>query len=490
MSKKNSESTNRTATQTDRKTTTPPRELVHFIERVKNVSRPESPRESLETRKHYYSYILGNPQIFPTVRKETSDWKEVEFEFLTFERTDKIKWDKRAQIDALIIDLRNSNALIKGLQLCRTIRNNPKINSVPIFFIGNFREREKIAIFESGADDCIANNSDLKLLPYKLRMAVRRYRELRNRFERSREELFERGSIIGGRYEILQEIGRGGMGVIFKVRHARLDFELALKALRISKIQRQKALRRFEREIRALAQIRHPHLVRIYDSDTDGEIPYYVMDYLPKGSLYSRLKREGRFTPIRALDFTAKVAEGLHQAHLRGILHRDIKSENILFDLEDQPVLIDFGLSILKEELREDKRLTRAGCVVGTPHYLSPEQMISPYNIDARSDIFSLGIVLMEMLIGFHPLGFYNKTEVMIKLATEDLPSPRKFNPEIPSLAEEVCLRATARDREERYQSAKEFAEACRRAIRKLNRIPTLPFGINSSGRGKPFSSS
>ncbi len=384
----------------------------------------------------------------------------------------QIDWNEHPLIDTAVIfiDSHNfSNALI----LIRTLRLSPRHRQLPIFcLLREVDSNSAIKLYETGVDDCVKLPVD-NTFSYKVLRAISKYRNLEYQVT-SELEGFKVGDIVKGKYRIIEKLGQGGMGIIYRVRHTLLGLDLALKALKLSRLHSERALIRFEREIRALAAIRHPNLVRIYDSDIDNHIPYYVMEYLPKGSLYYRLRKDGPLHPIEALKIISKIAEGLHQAHSRGILHRDIKSENILFDSEGQPVLIDFGLSILKEELSRDERVTKAGCVVGTPHYMSPEQMISPRKIDARSDVFALGIILYEMLLGYHPLLKHSRAEVMIKIATEDFPPIESLKPNLPKSIAQITRRAVQRRRENRYQSAMELAQACRDAISDL--IALFPY--------------
>lgn len=352
---------------------------------------------------------------------------------------------------------------MNGFQVCEHIRKIEDLDDVPIIFLTSITQESRILeAYDLGADDYMLKPFTPAVLAAKVKKAVLR----RKRHKSQAIQSFAPGMLIDGRYEVLSEIGRGGMGTIYLVRHQKLGFTLAVKSINPERPNREKALIRFQREIQALAALQHPNLIRIHDCGEFGNIPYYVMDYIPGGSLYQRLQEEGSLPVMDALEISAKIASGLQCAHEHHILHRDLKTENILFTKDGEPVLTDFGLVLNFAD--DSKRLTKVDCVVGTPHYMSPEQLTKPNEIDGRSDVFSLGIVLYEMLTGQNPLIQYNRTEVMIKIVTEDIPSPLTINPNIPEVAAHICQRALQRRRTQRYPSALAMTLACQQAIRRL----------------------
>lgn len=353
---------------------------------------------------------------------------------------------------------------MNGFEVCERIRKLKDLDDVPIIFLTSQEtEEEMLHAYEIGADDYIPKS---QFKPTVLAAKIRKFLRRRERHLSQSVETLKSGMLIDGRYEILREIGRGGMGVVYLVRHQRLGFTLALKAMSVDRPNREKSVKRFMREIQSLAELHHPNLVRIHDCGEYGKIPYYVMEYIPGGSLFQRLQHEGALPVRETLEIVGNLASGLQCAHENRILHRDLKTENILFKRDGEPVLTDFGLVLNFAD--GSKRLTKAGCVVGTPHYMSPEQITQPNDIDGRSDVFSLGIVLYEMLTGQNPLLHYNRTEVMIKIVTEDIPSPTTINPNLPPQAVSICMRALRRKRSERFPSALAMSLACNQIARTL----------------------
>lgn len=364
--------------------------------------------------------------------------------------------------DLIVLDVMMPK--MNGFEVCEHIRRLPDLHDVPIIFLtGEMQEQKIIQAYDLGADDYISKSG---FKPTILAAKIKQFLRRRQRQVFQNVDALKPGMLLGARYEILREIGRGGMGVVYLVRHQRLGFQLALKAMNIQRPNREKSQLRFLREIKSLAELHHPNLVRIHDSGEFGQIPYYVMEYVPGGSLYQKLQERGALSAKESLQIAGKLAAGLQCAHECRILHRDLKTENILFRKDGEPVLTDFGLVL--DIADESKRLTKVGCVVGTPHYMSPEQITQPNDIDGRSDVFSLGIVLYEMLTGQNPLLHYNRTEVMVKIVTEDIPSPLTHKSDLPPTAVEVCMRALQRKRSLRFPSALAMSIACSQAAIRL----------------------
>jgi predicted Ser/Thr protein kinase len=245
-------------------------------------------------------------------------------------------------------------------------------------------------------------------------------------------------------YEILEQLGRGGMGVVFKARQTRLDRLVALKVLPEQTARDPAFAERFSREARALARLNHPGIVAVHDfGQVDGR-SYLVMEYVDGVNLRQRLQA-GRLTLADIMQMIAQLCDALQYAHDQGIVHRDIKPENVLLDPKGRVRIADFGIARLLARQTSDYTLTGPWQVMGTLHYMAPEQIENPQAVDHRADIYSLGVILYEMLTGELPLGRFA------------LPSQK--TPLDPRL-DEVVMRALAREPERRYQHAAEFRAA------------------------------
>jgi eukaryotic-like serine/threonine-protein kinase len=262
-----------------------------------------------------------------------------------------------------------------------------------------------------------------------------------------------------GRYHILEQIGEGGMAVVYKAFDTRLETEVAIKFIRTEKLTIEtmgKSLKRFEREAKALAQLTHPNIVRVIDYGDHEERPYLVMPYLKGGTLKQIL---GKPIPYRqAANLIAPIAHALEYAHQHNVLHRDVKPSNILLTDSGQPMLSDFGIAkILEDELTTD--LTGTGVGIGTPEYMAPEQGMS-HTIDHRVDIYSLGTVYYEMITGRRPYQADTPLAILFKRASEPLPRPGQYVRDLPDSVERVLVKALAKDPAERYPTADAFAVA------------------------------
>jgi len=238
--------------------------------------------------------------------------------------------------------------------------------------------------------------------------------------------------------EILELIGQGGMAFVYKARQPKLDRFVALKILTQSLASDPTFTERFTREGRMLAKLNHPNIVTIHDFGQANGFFYLLMEYV-NGVNLRQAMQAGRFTPAQALALVPDVCEALQYAHTQGILHRDIKPENILLDTNGRIKIADFGIAKLLGEPKREDALTGSGAAIGTPHYMAPEQIERPAEVDHRADIYSLGVVLYELLTGELPLGKF--------------PPPSEKTPLNPGV-DAVVLRALEKQREKRYQSA------------------------------------
>jgi tetratricopeptide (TPR) repeat protein len=247
------------------------------------------------------------------------------------------------------------------------------------------------------------------------------------------------------------------MGVVYLCSQPGLERPVAVKVMIAGRHASPDQILRFQREARAAAQLTHPNVLQIYDWGSEGELNYLVMEYVDGRSL-DRLIGSPLLSQERALHVITQIARALHAAHTQGIIHRDIKPSNILITQEGQPKLADFGLA---KRLHDTQDLSGSGDIIGTPRYMSPEQALAvPGEIDHRSDIYSLGAVLYEMLAGSPPVDGPNALTILRQLIDEEPVPVRARNPAVPEEVAAICERAMARDRDARFATAAEFAEA------------------------------
>jgi len=279
----------------------------------------------------------------------------------------------------------------------------------------------------------------------------------------NKEREYNLSNLIGkslGRYHILEQLGEGGMAVVYKAFDTRLEAEVAVKVIRTDNILPnvlERALKRFEREAKAVARLNHLNIVNITDyGDFEGH-PYLVMPYLKGGTLKEMLKGKAMDWQ-KASQLLIPIAKALGYAHHREMIHRDVKPANILITETGEPLLTDFGVAkIIDDEATMD--LTGTHATVGSPEYMAPEQ-VTAKNVDLRADIYALGVVFYEMVTGRKPFQADTPMAVLFKHASEPLPRPTQFVPKLPKRVEQILLKALAKDPANRYQSMGEFAVA------------------------------
>jgi eukaryotic-like serine/threonine-protein kinase len=267
----------------------------------------------------------------------------------------------------------------------------------------------------------------------------------------------EPGTDVGGRYHIVEQLGEGGMAVVYRAYDRRLDCDVALKLIRADEFgpaALERLLKRFEREAKSLAKLVHPNIVPISDYGEESGVPYLVMQYLEGGSLRERTGKPCPYNDAAAL--LAPVARALAYAHERKVIHRDIKPGNILITRSGEPMLSDFGIAKLLEE--GSTQITSAGMGVGTPDYMAPEQWEG--QVSAQTDIYALGVVLYELVTGRKPYIADTPVAMMRKHILDPLPRPREINPDLPEPVERVLFKALAKDPNERYEDMGVFAKA------------------------------
>lgn len=261
-----------------------------------------------------------------------------------------------------------------------------------------------------------------------------------------------------GRYEIVSELGQGAMGVVYKAIDPLIERTVAIKTIKLDLSQEEQAHfeERFYREAKSAGRLNHPNIVTIYDVGKADDIAYMAMEFLEGQSLRAILDAHTA-VPIDVIAETAaEVAAGLAYAHDHGVIHRDIKPANVMIVRNGLVKITDFGIALMPSASR-----TMVGKVFGSPKYMSPEQVVGQA-VDGRSDIFSLGVVLYEMLTGESPFDGDNISTIMYRILNENPPQPKSLNPRVPSAFNYIAAKALAKHPDDRYQSAKDMGNDLR----------------------------
>jgi CheY-like chemotaxis protein len=354
---------------------------------------------------------------------------------------------------------------MNGLEICQGLRARGV--AVPVIMLtGRKGEVDRVLGLECGADDYI-------IKPFVLREVLARIHAVLRRVGPGTSHGAEGpgpseptttlggtrgltvGHVIAGRYEIVEELGRGGMGRVYRARDREILEDVALKILNPEIADDEKAMERFRNELKTARRISHRNVCRLYDLSRAGGTYFLSMEYLPGQDLKRLIKEKGHLPASMAAMIGGQVADGLAEAHRAGIVHRDLKPQNIIIDRDGRATILDFGIA----RLAQATGLTRSATLVGTPHYMSPEQA-DGLHTDFRTDIYALGIILFEMLTGRLPFDADTASAVIRKHRTEPAPDPRDFDPHIPDALGRIVLRCLQKAPQDRFQSAGEVLGA------------------------------
>ena len=288
-------------------------------------------------------------------------------------------------------------------------------------------------------------------------------------------------------------IGQGGMGAVYLAHQTRPSRRVAVKVLlpntAMSTAVYQAFLARFRREADVVAKLEHVNIMPIYEYGEEDNLAYLVMPYLGGGSLRDVLQKQGALPLEEAATYLDQAASALDYAHSQGVVHRDLKPANFLLASDGRLVLADFGIARIMEDTSSGSGLTSTGMIIGTPEYMAPE-MVNGEEIDYRADIYELGVVLFQMLSGHVPFRGNTPIVVITKHMQELLPSLHQLNPVIPAAVDAVIQKATAKNRDERYNSVSAFARDFRRAISQPINAPYVPYVVNRQSNSAPLAPS
>ena len=268
------------------------------------------------------------------------------------------------------------------------------------------------------------------------------------------------GKVINDRYEVVEKLGGGGMSVVYLAKDTILKRKVAIKAISIPANEKEETIERFEREVHNLTQLAHKNIVNVYDVTENDDCFFIVMEYIDGPTLSEYIANHQPLDIQTIINFTEQIIEGIKHAHETRIVHRDIKPQNILIEKDKTLKILDFGIA----KALSETTMTQTNHVLGTVQYLSPEQARGE-STDSGTDIYSIGVVLYEMLVGKPPYNGENAISIAIKHIQDDMPNPTAQRKDVPQALSNVVLKATEKDKKDRYQSVNEMQEDLKSAL-------------------------
>ena len=274
-------------------------------------------------------------------------------------------------------------------------------------------------------------------------------------------------SALEDRFQILRELGHGGMGVVLQAYDKQLKEQVAIKILSPLVARNPESIERLRREVSAARRVTHPNVIRIHDISEANGLSYISMEYFEGVNLKEYVRNNGPLSIARACQIMSQIGDGLEEAHRHGVIHRDLKPQNIIINRANQIKIIDFGLA----RSQHLDGMTATGLIMGTPEYMSPEQ-VSGKSVDERADIYAFGIILYELLTGRVPFTGESAISIGFKQIKDDPPSPRTFNPGIPEELERIILKTLHKDPLQRYHGCFELKQDLQKALELPLRAP------------------
>ena len=371
---------------------------------------------------------------------------------------DALNHIQQQEFDVVLLDIMMPG--MNGMEVLAEIRATYSKTTLPVIMVTSKGESEDVVgALSQGANDYIMKPVDFPVALARIQTQISQKKEFSSYSQTKITYSLKQGDRFG-HYILKEKIGSGGMGAVYKIYDPNLDRIAALKVILPGNELTNAQIERFTREARAIARIKHPNIVTVYDI---GEVPqyYFTMDFI-EGENLSQVLKERRFQPKQTVEICLKLTSALHSAHGHGIVHRDLKPSNIMIDQTNEPHLMDFGLAKLDSE---EEQITRTGDLLGTPEYMAPEQVDPNYGaINPLSDVYSLGAILYEMLSGQPP---FSGTPIRIlwQKLNEEPQKPSHFNDQLPAELDRICFKAMAREQQHRYPDAMAFEKDLKRLV-------------------------